>query len=104
MQPRGCMSTDRIEKQIVVRAPLNRVWRAISDSTEFGAWFGMKFDEPFAPGKTMKCEIVPTTADPEVARKQERYRGTKFEIVIQDIEPQRLLSFRWHPGALDPSI
>ena len=44
------MSTDRIEKTIVLRAPLARVWRALSDSKEFGTWFGVKFDAPFTPG------------------------------------------------------
>jgi uncharacterized protein YndB with AHSA1/START domain len=33
------MNIDRIEKQVVLRAPLDRVWRAISDSQEFGQWF-----------------------------------------------------------------
>ncbi len=44
------MNTDRIEKKVLLRAPRKRVWRALSDSTEFGTWFGMKFDGPFAPG------------------------------------------------------
>ena len=44
------MSTDRIEKKILLRAPRKRVWRALSDSTEFGTWFGMKFEGAFAPG------------------------------------------------------
>jgi putative transposase len=38
---------DRIEKQILLRAPLARVWQALTDSTEFGAWFGVKLDGPF---------------------------------------------------------
>jgi uncharacterized protein YndB with AHSA1/START domain len=41
------MSTDRIEKQVVLRAPMDRVWRAISDSQEFGRWFGVRIDGPF---------------------------------------------------------
>ena len=54
------MSTDRIEKKIVLHAPRQRVWRALADSTEFGTWFGMKFDGPFAPGSRMTGTIVPT--------------------------------------------
>ena len=38
------MSRDRIEKKILLRAPRKRVWRALTDSQEFGSWFGMKFD------------------------------------------------------------
>lgn len=104
MQPESCMNTDRIEKKILLRAPLSRVWRAISDSSEFGSWFGMKFDAPFTPGARMRGMIVPTKADPEVAKLQEKYSGTPFEIVIDRIIPERLFSYRWHPGAIDPNI
>jgi uncharacterized protein YndB with AHSA1/START domain len=98
------MSTDRIEKKILLKAPLARVWRAISDSKEFGAWFGMKFDGPFAPGARMRGVIVPTTVNPEVAQAQKKYEGTPVEIMIEQMEPRRLFSFRWHPGAVDPNI
>jgi len=98
------METDRIEKKVLLHAPLNRVWRAISDSTEFGTWFGMKFNGPFAPGATMRGTIVPTTVDAEIAKAQKPYEGLAFEIVIDQIEPERLFSFRWHPGAVEPDI
>jgi uncharacterized protein YndB with AHSA1/START domain len=98
------MSTDRIEKTILLRAPLARVWRALSDSTEFGLWFGMRFTAPFTPGAVMRGHMVPTIANPEVAAAQKQYEGTPFEITIQEIEPERLFSFRWHPGAIDPAI
>jgi uncharacterized protein YndB with AHSA1/START domain len=97
-------TTDRIEKKILLKAPLARVWRALSDSTEFGAWFGMRFDGPFRPGATMRGVIAPTTVDPEVAAAQKKYEGTPFSIQIEKMEPQRLFSFRWHPGAVDPKI
>jgi uncharacterized protein YndB with AHSA1/START domain len=98
------MSTDRIEKKILLNAPLHRVWRALSDSTEFGTWFGMQFDGPFAAGATMRGVIVPTKMNPEVANAQKKLEGIPFEIAIERLEPQRLLSFRWHPGAVDPAI
>ena len=98
------MSTDRIEKKILLRAPLARVWRALSDSTEFGLWFGMRFTAPFAPGAVMRGVIVPTVADAEVAKAQKQYEGTAFEITIEEMQPERLFSFRWHPGAIDPAI
>ena len=43
-------STDRIEKTVLLRAPLARVWRAVSDAKEFGTWFGVEFDGPFVAG------------------------------------------------------
>jgi uncharacterized protein YndB with AHSA1/START domain len=98
------MSTDRIEKQILLKAPLDRVWRALSDSTEFGTWFGMRFDGPFSPGARMRGSIVPTKVNPEVAKAQKQYEGLSFQITIEQMEPERLLSFRWHPGAVDPNI
>ena len=94
---------DRIEKIVVLRAPLERVWRAVSDSREFGAWFGMELDAPFVAGKTMIARIAPTKADPEVAKMQEPHAGVAFEIAIERIEPMRLFSFRWHPFGVDKS-
>jgi uncharacterized protein YndB with AHSA1/START domain len=98
------MNTDRIEKKILLRAPLERIWRALSDSTEFGSWFGMKFDGPFAPGARMIGVIVPTTVNAEVAAAQREYEGLPFEITIEQMEPQRLFSFRWHPGAVERGV
>jgi uncharacterized protein YndB with AHSA1/START domain len=98
------MSTDRIEKKVLLRAPRNRVWRALADSTEFGGWFGMKFDGPFAPGASMRAVIVPTTVDAAVAKAQKPYEGIPFEITIERMEPERLFSFRWHPHAIEPGV
>jgi len=98
------MPTDRIEKTILLRAPLKRVWRALSDSTEFGKWFGMRFNAPFAPGATMTAVIVPTTVNQEVAKMQKPYEGISFEIKIEQMQAERLFSFRWHPGAVEPGI
>lgn len=98
------MSTDRIEKKILLRAPRKRIWRALSDSTEFGSWFGMKFDGPFTPGATVRGVIVPTTVNAEVAKAQKKYEGLPVEITIEQMEPERLFSFRWHPNAIEPGV
>jgi uncharacterized protein YndB with AHSA1/START domain len=98
------MNTDRIEKTILLRAPLKRVWRALADSREFGTWFGMKFEGPFSPGASIHGVIVPTGVDPEIAKGQKPYEGTPFEIQIEQMEPERLFSFRWHPGAVEPDV
>lgn len=95
------MSTDRIEKKILLRAPLKRVWRSLSDSNEFGAWFGAKFDGPFTPGAHMRGRIVGTSVDDDVAKAQKQFKDVPFEITIDRIEPERRLSFRWHPNAVD---
>ena len=98
------MSTDRIEKKVLLRASPKRVWRALSDSTEFGTWFGVKFDGPFAPGASMRGVIVPTTVNAEVAKAQKEYEGMPFEITIEQMEPERLFSFRWHPFAVERGV
>jgi uncharacterized protein YndB with AHSA1/START domain len=95
-------STDRIEKQVVLRAPRERVWRAVSDATQFGTWFGVEFDSPFAAGALMIGRMVPTKVDPEVAKRQQAYAGARFEIAVEAIEPMDRISFRWHPFAIDP--
>ena len=43
------MNTDRIEKTTVLRVPRSRVWQALSNSKEFGRWFGMELDGEFKP-------------------------------------------------------
>ena len=93
---------DRIEKTITLRAPLTRVWRAISDAKEFGAWFGFSFDGPFVAGGHVVGKIRPTVADPEIAKLQAPHEGKPFEITIERIEPPTHFSFRWHPFAIDP--
>jgi uncharacterized protein YndB with AHSA1/START domain len=86
-------TTDRIEKHFEVRAQPSRVWRAIADAEEFGAWFGMKLDRPFAPGATVQGRLtIPG------------YDHLTLEIQVDRIEPERYFSYRWHPYAIDPAI
>jgi len=96
------MTTDRIEKRILLRAPRARVWRALTDATEFGTWFGVTFDGPFRPGAKMHGVLVGTRVNAEVAELQKPHAGKTFEITVERMEPERLFSFRWHPHAVDP--
>lgn len=95
---------DRIEKTVLLRAPRDRVWRALSDSKQFGSWFGVAFDGPFVAGERVTGRIVPTKVDPEVAKAQEPYSGMAFELTVDRIEPMRLFSFRWHPFAIEAGV
>ncbi len=96
--------TDRIEKKILLRAPRERVWGAISDARQFGTWFGVEFDGEFVAGARLTGKITPSKVDPEVAKSQQPYSGKAFEIEVDRIEPMRLLSFRWHPFAVEPGL
>jgi uncharacterized protein YndB with AHSA1/START domain len=93
--------TDRIEKTVVLRAPLERVWRAIGDSQQFGQWFGARFEGPFVAGQPLKGKIVPTSMDAEIAQLQKPHEGTPFEVVVVRVDPPHHLSFKWHPYAKD---
>ena len=97
-------ATDRIEKQVLLRAPRARVWRALADAEEFGRWFGVKFDGPFTPGAIVRGVIVGTTVDPEVAKAQREHEGLPFEITIDRVEPERTFAFRWHPFAVERGV
>ncbi len=96
--------TDRIEKQVLLNAPRERVWRALSDAAEFGIWFGVRFDGRFVAGQRLTGRITPTEVDAEVAAMQAPYAGTPFEWLVERIEPMRRIAFRWHPYAIDPAV
>ncbi|MEO5560198.1 MAG: SRPBCC family protein [Dokdonella sp.] len=98
------MNTDRIAKKVLLDAPHERVWQAISDSAKFGSWFGVAFDAPFVEGARLTGKIVPTTVDAEVAEMQKPYEGMPFDFVVERIEPMRRISFRWHPFAIEPGV
>jgi uncharacterized protein YndB with AHSA1/START domain len=83
--------TDRIEKTIELKAPVSRVWRALTDYREFGAWFGVRVEGPFVVGEASRGE----KADPCGG-------NARWEAVVQKMEPERLFSFSWHPYAVDP--
>jgi uncharacterized protein YndB with AHSA1/START domain len=97
-------STDRIEKQVLLKAPRERVWRALSEADQFGTWFGVRFDGRFVEGERLTGRIAPTQVDEEVATMQTPYEGTPFEWQVEKIEPMRRIAFRWHPFGVDKTI
>jgi uncharacterized protein YndB with AHSA1/START domain len=85
--------SDRIEKVIDLKAPVARVWRALTDHEEFGAWFRVRLDGPFMAGQVSRGNIT--------------YPGKehlRWEVVVQAMEPERRFSFTWHPYAVDPKV
>jgi uncharacterized protein YndB with AHSA1/START domain len=84
---------DRIEKRIELKAPISRVWRALTDHNEFGAWFGVKLHGPFVPGEASRGQIT-----------YPGYEHITWHAVVQKMEPERLFSFTWHPYAIDPKV
>jgi uncharacterized protein YndB with AHSA1/START domain len=98
------MKTDRIDKEVVLDASRERVWRTISDASEFGTWFGVAFDDPFKEGAWLTGRIVPTTVDPEIAKLQEPHAGMAFKFLVESIQPMQKISFRWHPFPVNPGV
>jgi uncharacterized protein YndB with AHSA1/START domain len=87
-------STDRIERKILLKAPRARVWRALSDAAEFGDWFGVDFKgKAFVAGKPVQGKVT-----------YPGYEHISMEVQIERMVPDRLLSWRWHPAAIDPAV
>jgi uncharacterized protein YndB with AHSA1/START domain len=89
----GQKMDNRIEKRIELKAPLARVWRALTDHREFGEWFQVRLDGPFVAGQVSRGQIT-----------YPGYEHLQWEAVVQTMEPERLFSFTWHPAAVDPKV
>jgi uncharacterized protein YndB with AHSA1/START domain len=76
--------TNRIEKRTELRAPISRVWRALTDHREFGAWFLVKLESPFLVGQTARGQCA-----------YPGYEHVIWEAKIEKMEPEKLFSFTW---------
>ena len=86
-------NSDRIEKKILLPAPRSRVWRALTNAEEFGAWFRVKLEGGFAVGKRIQGKIT-----------HPGYEHLTMEVTVERMDDESLFSFRWHPYAIDPKI
>ena len=87
-------STDRIEREILIKAPRAKVWRALSNAEEFGDWFKVALKgKSFAAGKRVQGQVT-----------YPGYEHLTFDVTVERMEPERLLSFRWHPAAIETSV
>jgi uncharacterized protein YndB with AHSA1/START domain len=86
-------STDRIEKQVTLEAPRSRVWRALTDVTQFNIWFGVRLTTPFAPGAEVSGKF-----------RNAKYEHITLTIWIEAMEPEQFFSFRWHPYAIEEGV
>jgi uncharacterized protein YndB with AHSA1/START domain len=85
------MNTDRIEKRVELKAPVARVWKALTDYKEFGEWFRVKLEGPFVVGQVSRGHIT-----------YPGYEHVKWEALVQKMEPQRFFSFTWpHPKSFE---
>lgn len=84
---------NQITKKIELKAPVSKVWRALTDHQSFGEWFRVKLEGPFVPGEIARGLIT-----------YPGYEHLKWEALVEKMEPERLFSFRWHPYAIDPKV
>ncbi|MCM0082275.1 SRPBCC family protein [Geomonas sp. Red32] len=84
---------DSVEKTIELKAPVSRVWHALTDYREFGEWFQAKLESPFTPGQVTTGHMT-----------YPGYEHIKWEAEIKQMEPEKLFSYTWHPYAIDPSV
>jgi uncharacterized protein YndB with AHSA1/START domain len=85
------MTTNEIRKQIVLRAPRSKVWRALTDHEQFGAWFKVRLDGPFVPGEHTRGNIT-----------SKGYEHVRMDVLVDKIEPEHHFAFWWHPAAIEP--
>lgn len=87
-------TTDRIERSILLKAPRKRVWQALANAEEFGNWFGVKLQgKTFAPGQRTRGQIT-----------YPGYEYITFDVVVERMEPERLISWRWHPAPVEKGV
>ena len=82
---------DRIEKTVELDAPVSRVWKALTDHEEFGAWFRVALDGPFEAGAVTTGRIT-----------YPGYEHMVWESTTEQLVPERLFAFSWPPRAVDP--
>ena len=82
-----------IEKQIDIKAPISRVWQALTDHRQFGEWFRVALEEPFLPAKTARGRIT-----------WPGYEHLTMEFFVQKIDPEHYFSYTWHPYGIDPKV
>ena len=85
--------SDRVEKTIELRAPIERVWRALTDHVEFGEWFRVKLEGPFVIGQTARGHIT-----------YPGYEHIAWEVEVTAMDRPSLFAFTWHPYAVDPAV
>jgi uncharacterized protein YndB with AHSA1/START domain len=85
-------STDRIEKKILVRAPRARLWQALTDTELLGKWLSSRIERvTVAPGAILRGPVIVPGFEHE-----------KMDAIVEKVEPERYLSWRWHPGSTVP--
>lgn len=87
------MKNDSITREIQINSAPQRVWEALSDANEFGKWFHVKLDGPFAVGETTTGKMT-----------YPGHEGAPWVTVTEIMEPPRRFVFRWPDCAPDEDV
>lgn len=82
------MVPSRIEKEILIDAPVDVVWRVVTEPAEMDRWFSEKadFQLRLGGGGTIRMST-----------------RTTYNIKVEAVEPHRRFAFRWvHPDGAQP--
>ena len=92
-------TTDRIEKKVLLKAPQDRVWRAITDARQFERWFGVELQGDFTPAARLHGKIAncASEADPSA----EAPKKKPVQMHVERIEPMSSFAWRWHPYTVE---
>ena len=83
----------RIDRTIKIDAPVERVWRALTNAEDLSSWFQVRIEGTIAPGS----DVWMTSVHPDHA-------GQRFPVKIAEMAPPHRLVWQWHPGAVDPNV
>lgn len=84
-------SSDQVVKVVDLKAPVSRVWRALTDHQEFGRWFRVDLDGPFEVGALTTGRMT-----------YPGHEGVKWESITEKWVEEELFAFSWPPSAVDP--
>jgi uncharacterized protein YndB with AHSA1/START domain len=85
--------SDKIEKSIEINAPVERVWRALTDHQAFGEWFRVKIDQPFVPGQPQTGHMT-----------YPGYEHFPWNAETVALEEPTRFAFTWHPYAVEEGV
>jgi len=85
--------SDRIERSVELKAPVERVWRALTDHEQFGQWFRVKLDGPFVVGQPSTGHIT-----------HPGYEHVRWKADVVRMEPPHVFAFTWHPYGIDQTV
>jgi len=87
------LELSRIDRSIDINAPVERVWRALSDAAELSAWFQVRIEGVIQAGETVwMTSVLPSHA------------GVRFQVEIVELTRPSRVVWRWHPGEIDPAV